>query len=225
MSSDQTERTRDHLTKLLAQLDAEQLGQLAVAADLIQVEGDASPLAVLQRIESLTGKKEAVNTAACRGAYIDGAFRYHLWRSEGAGARSLCLILLNPSIADAMIDDPTIRKGWGFARGTGFNSIDVLNAYAYRATDPKDLKRAGYPVGVDNDATIKHVLSRYVDRVIVGWGNHIQRARGEEIIRLIESCGHTPEALHVTNKGEPGHPLYLPYSNNPQPFSYSQEVT
>ena len=55
-SIDQTERTREHLTKLLAQLDAKQLGQLAVAADLIQVQGDASPLAALHRIESLLGE-------------------------------------------------------------------------------------------------------------------------------------------------------------------------
>ena len=86
-----------------------------------------------------------------------GTYRYRLWRKWGCGS-PLLFVMLNPSTADAEVDDATIRRCLGFADAHGFGELEVVNLYAYRATDPADLKRAGYPVGPDNDAHIEDAM-------------------------------------------------------------------
>ena len=76
----------------------------------------------------------------------DGLYRYALSRTWEGPIWSLAFIMLNPSTADATEDDPTIRKCIGFAQRNGCNAIEVVNLFAFRATDPNDLRRAGYPV-------------------------------------------------------------------------------
>jgi hypothetical protein len=82
--------------------------------------------------------------------------------------------MLNPSTADASQDDPTIRRCIGFARQWGCGRLVVLNLFAFRATDPADLKRAADPVGPENRAWFDRTL---VDDlvggpVVCGWGVH-----------------------------------------------------
>src|SRR4051812_49823510 len=79
-----------------------------------------------------------------------GAYRYVLTRQVGGGVRRATFIMLNPSTADASNDDPTIRRCIGFAQRWGCGQLAVLNLFAYRATDPADLKRASEPVGPEN---------------------------------------------------------------------------
>lgn len=139
-------------------------------------------------------------------------FRYRLWRYWGGG-EALMFCMLNPSKADASIDDPTIRKCMGFARRLGYGGIEVVNLYAYRATDPGDLKRAGCPVGPENDAHIRAVASGVnVTKAIVGWGSEATgHGRVSNVFELLHQ--HVEVFALRTNKdGSPGHPLYIPYS-------------
>jgi hypothetical protein len=76
----------------------------------------------------------------------DRRFRYRLGRRWGDGA-AVCLVLLNPSTADETREDPIVRRCIGFAQSLGYGALDVVNLYAYVATDPAELRRAGYPVG------------------------------------------------------------------------------
>jgi hypothetical protein len=69
----------------------------------------------------------------------DGLYRYLLWRTWNPKANTMVWLMLNPSTADAMNDDPTIRRCIGFAQREGCGSIQVLNLYALRATKPKHL--------------------------------------------------------------------------------------
>ena len=91
----------------------------------------------------------------------------------------------------------------------------MLNLFAFRATDPRDLKRATDPIGPDND---EHLLTevRNVDRVIACWGG-----QG----RFLERDRHVSDLLNVSfecllrNKtGAPHHPLYLKSRIRPKPF-------
>jgi len=143
------------------------------------------------------------------GAYIDGQYRYHLWRAWKSAARSVCWVMLNPSTADGMKDDPTIRKCMAFSRAMGFGALDVVNLYALRSTDPAALRAAGFPIGERTDAVVRRVLSEYVDRVIVAWGTKAQEERAGAMLQLIREAGHEPLSLHTTAAGAPGHPLYL----------------
>lgn len=116
--------------------------------------------------------------------------------------------MLNPSTADADIDDPTIRKCIGFAKRLGYGSILVNNLFAYRATDPKELKRNGYLVGELNDGHIKS-MNVTTDKIVCAWGvNARGLSRVKDVLKLIEN----PYALRLTNDGVPWHPLMLPYS-------------
>jgi hypothetical protein len=60
----------------------------------------------------------------------------------------VCFVLLNPSTADETREDPTVRRCIGFARSLGYGALEVVNLYAYVATDPAELRRAGYPWGL-----------------------------------------------------------------------------
>lgn len=93
-------------------------------------------------------EREVATTA---GISECGTYRYWLCREWSPGLDSLVWLMLNPSTADATQDDPTIRRCMGFARRWGYGGITVVNLYAYRATNPRDLLTAADPVGPEND--------------------------------------------------------------------------
>ena len=109
-----------------------------------------------------------MNTAAtfspCR------KYRYTLTRRWGDGNRFACFIALNPSTADEMQDDPTIRRMIGFAKNWGLDGLHVANIFALRSTDPRALRKHHAPIGTYNDANIVH-LTRNAVTVVACWGN------------------------------------------------------
>lgn len=151
-------------------------------------------------------------TDPLRGAIIDGSglFRYRLWRALGQPAEGRVLfVMLNPSTADASVDDPTIRRCIGFARRWGAGALDVVNLYALRATDPGELRRAADPVGPDND---RHIVeaAREASIIVCAWGAHpFARRRAAHVSGLLRAVGTPLECLHVTADGSPRHPLYV----------------
>ena len=98
-----------------------------------------------------------------------GRYRYSLLREWNAGRPRLCIVMLNPSTADANKDDPTIRRCIGFARRDGYGSIVVVNVAAFRATKPKDMLMAADPVGPENDAALWFGAMQS-EAVLVAWG-------------------------------------------------------
>ncbi|MGH9551149.1 MAG: DUF1643 domain-containing protein, partial [Terriglobales bacterium] len=83
-----------------------------------------------------------------------GKYRYTLSRCWNSDLERIVFLMLNPSTADAEVTDPTIRSCLGFARELGFGALEVVNLFAYRATEPAALKRARSPVGRENDRYI-----------------------------------------------------------------------
>lgn len=161
-----------------------------------------------------------------RGATLSpcGLFRYNLWRHWGNPGNRLMFVMLNPSTADADVDDPTIRKCIGFARRNGFNGIDVVNLYAYRATKPSDLRAAGYPVGPFNDS---HIISaamanhEFGGKTICAWGAIGSKLeRPSAVVKILRNVAMVDlYALSVCKDGNPGHPLMLPYSSELRPYT------
>ncbi|MCW5853304.1 MAG: DUF1643 domain-containing protein [Anaerolineae bacterium] len=144
-----------------------------------------------------------------RGAVFDATsqYRYHLWRAWDAGLPRVAFILLNPALADATADDPTLRRCLGFARAWGYGRLDVVNLFAYRTPSPAVLRRARDPVGPDNDATLVEV-TRPADLVVVGWGNGGRwLGRDVAVRRLLARLPLT--CLGLTKLGQPRHPLYV----------------
>jgi hypothetical protein len=62
--------------------------------------------------------------------------------------------MLNPSTATEVQNDPTVERCERRARALGFGAFRVLNIFAWRATDPRDMRAAADPVGPENDAAI-----------------------------------------------------------------------
>ena len=158
--------------------------------------------------------------ASCvRDALISpcGLYRYWLLRRWADGPL-LLFIMLNPSKADAAIDDTTIRRCTTFALAHGYGGFYVVNLYAFRATLPSDLKRAGYPVGPDADEHIQRLLVSCQD-VCVAWGaDAAGLARPVEVMRMLRAAGRDPLCLGVTRGGHPLHPSRLPSDRRLQPF-------
>ena len=136
-------------------------------------------------------------------------FRYRLGRRWSDGP-VLAFIMLNPSCADEHIDNPSVRRCIGFAQRLGDGSPVVVNLYAFLATDSAELRRAGYPIGSDNDQRITEAVHES-SRVVAAWGVHAARlGRPQEVLGLLSRLGATPYCLRVTSSGHPEHPLRLP---------------
>lgn len=140
-----------------------------------------------------------------------GSYRYRLDRAWtpplfGVLAGFVLWVMLNPSMADARVDDPTIRRTMGFSMRWGFSRSIVANLFGWRSTDPDALHGVHDPVGPDNDDVIRE-LARDAARIVVAWGSHpMARARAEVVLPLLG-----PRlALRLTKTGAPEHPLYVP---------------
>lgn len=152
-----------------------------------------------------------------RGALISecGHYRYRLWRLWDDLRPIMVWVMLNPSTADADVDDPTIRKCMGFAKAHHFGGIIVVNLFAWRATNPKELPKVKDPVGPDND---QHILwactAPLMCAVVGGWGtNKFAAKRAARVKALIQGGARRHiECFRETN-GTPWHPLYLPYDS------------
>lgn len=150
-----------------------------------------------------------------------GAYRYRLRRVWGAGARRVGYLMLNPSTASELGNDPTVERCERRARAMGFDGFEVVNIFALRSTDPKGLYGARDPVGVDNDRAIAEAMTA-VDQMICAWGNHGQLGNRAAAVRVLlgvaQGVAQGVAHLGLTKIGEPKHPLYLPYSTTPQPW-------
>jgi hypothetical protein len=147
-----------------------------------------------------------------------GRFRHLLWRCWDASLPTLGLCCLNPSKAAADREDQSSRKFRGFAERLGCGSYITSNLYDWIATDPKDLKAAGYPVSDQNDSAIG-IVAHLAQVFVCAWGAEARGlSRPAEVMKLVRGAGARPMALALTADGIPRHPLMLPYSCTPQPF-------
>ncbi len=139
-------------------------------------------------------------------------YRYSLTRRWDSGSGSVCWIMLNPSTADERVLDPTIRRCVQFSRSWGYDGLEVVNAFAYRSTDPKKMFAfTGDIIGRDNDEAIFIAMERN-QLCIAAWGANIAKRPGREdaIIGLACDAGASLMALKISSTGRPYHPLYLP---------------
>jgi hypothetical protein len=152
----------------------------------------------------MTGLRRYATISDC------GQYRYRLSRVWDGARQLLTFVMLNPSTADAEQDDPTIRRCMGFARTFGYGGINVLNIFALRATDPRQLSGHPDPVGPYNDQMLYAYLA--VDpmraQTVAAWGAH--KAATVRAAALTAPGTAPWSCLGVTKDGHPRHPLYLP---------------
>lgn len=152
----------------------------------------------------------------CSAIFSPGReYRYSLVRDWSGDPRShVVFVGLNPSTADETTDDPTVRRCIRFARDWGAGGMVMLNLFAYRATDPRAMKRHSAPIGPGND----RCFDWYCDTarfVVCCWGAHGDHLlRGRYVTALLRnSCREKLRVFGLTKDGHPRHPLYLSKSS------------
>lgn len=142
--------------------------------------------------------------SACR------RYRYRLWREWGDEPPAV-FIMLNPSTADEVDNDPTVERCERRARAMGYGGLRVANIFALRSTDPQALYTAADPVGPDNDAGILESV-KGAGIVVCAWGGHGNlNGRGEQVLAMLKQADITHHYLVLNKDGTPKHPLYVGY--------------
>jgi hypothetical protein len=159
------------------------------------------------------------------GAVFDasGMYRYSLWRVWYADYPRVVFIMLNPSTADERRNDPTIRRCIEFACTWQFGSVDVVNLFAYRATDFKELLKVDDPVGEENDLFIERAIEG-CSTIVVGWGTKgTLLDRDCRVLQLLARKQNV-YCLDMTKDGYPRHPLYVRGDTRLVPFHIKMSV-
>lgn len=138
-------------------------------------------------------------------------YRYALTRVWDTSVGEVLFVMLNPSTATELRNDPTIERCERRARQMGYGGVAIANLFAYRATYPADLKAASDPVGPGNDAILLAQAARAAC-VIAAWGTHgAHLGRGPALAQKLDPLWH----LGLTKHGHPRHPLYVSYQTMP----------
>ena len=144
------------------------------------------------------------------------AYRYSLTRVWDPKGRTVNFVMLNPSTATEVQNDPTVERCEQRARALGFGAFCVTNIFAWRDTDPKKMRAAADPVGPDNDTVIRTACA-WADQVIAAWGTHgAHLNRGPQVEALLRASGRSVLHLGLSKAGHPKHPLYIAYSQQPE---------
>jgi len=140
----------------------------------------------------------------------DKKHRYKLSRHWDLNKPQILYIMLNPSIGNESIDDPTIKRLLSFTRKFDYGGFFVGNLFTYITPNPKTLDTS---IGLTNkNLNILHNLVSKVDKVVYAWGNSIEEPN--EFKKFISG----PMCFGKNLNGTPSHPLYLPSSSELESF-------
>jgi hypothetical protein len=198
--------------------------------------GSSATLRTLSSCAGDRGIMRTVGTSESGAIFSDDMkYRYRLWRCWNPDEPRACFILLNPSTADEITNDPTVerqkRRVESWAQGAGlfgetslpiFGAIEIVNAFALRSTDPAALYEVEDPIGDGNGDAILCAAKTAIDSlgiVLCGWGSHVPKVVAyahDCLIEMLENERTPLCALKLNQDGTPQHPLYLPYSLMPR---------
>ena len=145
----------------------------------------------------------------------DRRHRYRLTRRWTDG-QSIAWIMLNPSSADALHDDPTLRRCIAFSHAWGYAALTVVNLYTLRTAHPAELARATNPNRTRSNTHLRAAI-RESDATIAAWGN-LPASLAHATLRANFVGTLLPAnalCLGLTQRGHPRHPLYVPGHTEP----------
>lgn len=142
-------------------------------------------------------------------------YRYALTRTWDPAGKRVLFVMLNPSKATEVQNDPTVERCERRARALGFGAFQVTNIFAWRETDPATMRKVADPIGPENDLIIREGAA-WADQVIAAWGTHgAHLGRGPQMEAVLRATGKPIYALGLSKHGHPKHPLYISYSQKP----------
>ncbi|GFE66303.1 DUF1643 domain-containing protein [Litoreibacter roseus] len=143
-------------------------------------------------------------------------YRYTLTRTWDTTGKKVAFVMLNPSTATEIQNDPTVERCERRARALGYGAFRVCNIFAWRDTDPFQMRKAAEPVGPENDAAIREACF-WADDVVCAWGTHGEHlSRGPNVETLMRDTGKPLYHLGLSKAGHPKHPLYIAYAKQPE---------
>lgn len=143
-------------------------------------------------------------------------YRYSLTRVWDPAGTRVHFIMLNPSTATEVQNDPTVERCERRARALGHGAFRVTNIFAWRDTDPRKMRAAIDPIGPDNDAAIEQGVA-WADLTICAWGTHgAHLGRGPQLETVLRAKRGPLFHLGLSKHGHPKHPLYIAYTQQPE---------
>ncbi len=137
----------------------------------------------------------------------DRMYRYLLTRVWDSSKPVIGFIGLNPSCADACIDDKTSLKLTTLSDSWGYGGFHISNLFAYRSTDSNALKNVSNPIGEKNNKYIMELIN-ICEEVVLMWGNKGNLLnRNNEVLSLLNP--NNTYCIRMTKSGNPSHPLFL----------------
>lgn len=155
--------------------------------------------------------------AASEAVYSDcETYRYALTRVWDNALPTVAFIMLNPSKATEVQNDPTIERCERRARALGFGGFRAVNIFALRETDPHKMRKHADPEGPDNAYFLSESCT-WADTVVAAWGAHGEHlGQGHRTRELLAATGRDIHSFGQTKQGHPRHPLYIAYSQTPE---------
>ncbi|WP_033450056.1 DUF1643 domain-containing protein [Bordetella bronchiseptica] len=157
-----------------------------------------------------------------------GRFRFRLEREVEYTGKTFAYFGVNPSTADATVNDATVRKWIGFTRRNGGRRFIVGNVSALRATDVRDLELVLVsPSEARANLTHLQQIIADADVLVPCWGNRSKapkhmRGDFDTLMAMLLNSGKPVLCFGRTNSGDPKHPLMLAYSTALTPWSTQQ---
>lgn len=148
-------------------------------------------------------------------------YRYRLERDVQLDGIVFAYFGVNPSTADARLDDQTVRKWIGFTKLNEGRRFIVGNVFAWRSTDVDELAEVADPIGPANQKHIAQIAAD-ADVLVPCWGNRGKIPRSlhhhlDATMELLSSFGKPVKTFGLTKRGDPLHPLMLPYTTKMVP--------
>ncbi len=155
-------------------------------------------------------------------------YRWRLEREVQGEGLVVALVGVNPSTADATVDDQTIRKELGFAKRNGWRKIIKGNVFAYRATDVHELRAVPDHRHAENASHLAQIAAA-ADLIVPCWGARGKLPRAlhpwlDSTMTLLRGSGKPIVVFGLTRSGDPLHPLTLGYGTALRPWPASDCV-
>lgn len=147
-----------------------------------------------------------------------GTFRFRLERDVQMEGLTFAFFGINPSTADATIDDATVRKWIGFTKVNGGRRFIVGNVSAVRATDVRTLaaKLVSPAQHFENLDHLQRIIDD-ADVLVPCWGNRSKAPRHmrndfDTVLSMLRASRKPVRHFGLTGSGDPKHPLMLAYA-------------
>ena len=130
-------------------------------------------------------------------------------------------LMLNPSMADEVRSDPTIRRCISFAASWDCGWLNITNLSPLRATDPTNVLRAGPEPNDMWDTNVRNILEMAMscDFVVAALENHgAVEGRANRVLEQLGSIGKEGLCLGSPDRGT--HDIRFTFRAT-RPVSYS----